>query len=138
MDPACVEGGYCSPTDALVCGEITSAGTSTFTGIGRIDDFVCLDHSTPGPESAYRFIAPADGMVTVTLTDPDGKLDLVQLDPSTATPGCDLRHCTAGTAVMSGTQSITLMATANTTYFFVVDGPANFAEAFTLTLECAQ
>ncbi len=135
-DAACVEGGPCQPATAIACGDTTPVGTSTYTGVAHLDDLPCLDHATPGPEASYRLVAPADGMITVTLADPTGLLDLVQLDPLTATPACDVSHCTAATANMDQTQSISFMATANATYYFLVDGPSNTAEPFTLSATC--
>jgi hypothetical protein len=126
-----------------VCGQ-TTVDASTFTGIARIDDLPCLDHATPGPEASYRMVAPADGMITVTLDDPSAMLSLAMLSPfdpiSHTAPdrrlACDVGHCVAATAGTPGGQTMTFAATAGETYYFLVDGPANFASAFTLSINC--
>jgi len=137
----CVAGGACSPTTPLACGDMTT-GASTFTGTARLDDLPCLDHSTPGPEASYRVTADHDGDITVTLGDPSGVLDLVQLDTfddasvqSNRRASCDPSHCIAAPPA-SGMRTLTFSAKAGDTYYVLVDGPANTGEMFDLSVSC--
>jgi hypothetical protein len=80
-------------------------------------------------------VADHDGPIVVTLDDPDGHLELVELDPFDATRiACDVGHCTA--APDSGDRSITIQAHQGGIYYFVVDGPAATAEGFGLSIAC--
>jgi hypothetical protein len=135
LDVGCAAGGSCGPTTPLTCGYVSDATASNYTGIARIDDLPCLDHATPGPEASYRLIADHDGMIVVTLDDPGGRLDLVQLDPFDGTrTACDVGHCSA--APTSGDRSVMVNAVTGGIYYFVVDGPEAVAETFTLSVTC--
>jgi hypothetical protein len=134
-EAGCGTGGVCAPATQVECGYIAPATADTFTGIARIDDLPCLDHATPGPEASYRMVADHDGPIIVSLDDPGGKLDLVELDPfDTTRTACDVGHCTAAPA--SGDRSITIQGHQGSVYYFVVDGPAATAEGFGLAIEC--
>jgi hypothetical protein len=134
-DAGCGAGGTCAPATQVECGYIAPVSASTFTGSARIDDLPCLDHATPGPEATYRMVADHDGQIVVSLDDPGGMLDLVELDPfDTTRLACDVGHCTAAPA--SGDRSITIQATQGSVYYFVVDGPAATAEGFGLAIAC--
>jgi hypothetical protein len=103
------------------------------SGIARIDDLPCLEHSTPGPEASHRFVAETTGPVTVTIDDPSGVLDLVVL-PSIG-GACDVATCTPATRDTT-TASVTFDAVAGQVYHLLVDGPVYRAEPFTLTVSC--
>jgi hypothetical protein len=130
---ACLRGGACETLERVTC---TTAGAefTTFTGHASIDDFSCLDHSTPGPEESLRFVAETTGPVTITVADPSNLLDLVVLDAKNA--GCDVTTCRAPTRGADGTQSITFDAITDQLYFIVVDGPVSTALPFTVTVAC--
>ena len=139
-DTACIEGGPCSPVTQISCGAQVTA--STYTGDARIDNLPCLDHATPGPEASYRLIPDANGQVTVTLSGTDAALDLVLLDAfptpvgSTSFGACNVAQCTASTMNMDGSVSVTFAATMGTAYYFLIDGPANIAGDFSISVAC--
>lgn len=129
---ACRRGGACQNAVTLEC-NTTLVGT-TYTGIAQIDDFACLDHSTPGPEASHRIVVDSDRQISITLDDPSGSLDLVVASPidlgATPSAACDLARC-----VSSG-DSMSFSATAGTIYYVVIDGPLSTAGDFTLTTTC--
>jgi len=128
---ACAQGGVCAPARALVCDLPVEA--STFTGVARVDDLGCLPVATRGTEAVYRFTAALSGEVTITLTDPTRTLELA------VTPAlhgaCDLGACTGGTVTPTG-RAVTLTATADQTYYVIVDGPLGGGADFGLELTC--
>ena len=134
-DLGCGAGGTCAPATPIDCGYIAPADADTYTGTARIDDLPCLDHATAGPEASYRMVADHDGPIVVTLDDPAGRLDLVELDPFDATRlACDVGHCTS--APETGDRSITIQGKQGGVYYFVVDGPAATAEGYGLSVTC--
>lgn len=134
---ACRAGGACATLTRLTCAAGTLDGTS-YSGLARIDDLPCIDHSTPGPEASYRFVAETSGSHTVTITETAAEplLDLVVTPAAPATGGaCDIEACQAATR--SGTsQTVTFDAVAGQTYYVIVDGPVYQGADFTLTLGC--
>jgi hypothetical protein len=133
-DPACTRGGSCPQAAQLTC-ETSMLATSTYSGISRIDDLPCLDHSTPGPEIAWDF-APGDGVVrdvTVTIapTAATPRLDLVAM-PAYATGACALPKCTAATS-----NAVTFHYDGTNPYYILVDTD-DFAHAadFTISVSC--
>jgi hypothetical protein len=136
--PQCRRGGACETLERVTCE--TNAGasgalvTSTYSGVARITDLPCLDHSTPGPEASYRYVALQSGEVTVTIDDATHRLDLVVTEA--AEGHCLLPTCQPATA-SGDTQSVTFTATAGRMYYIVVDGPVGVAAPFTLSIECS-
>ncbi len=137
-DPECVEdvqcrrGGACETLERITC-ETTNLTTDSFSGVARLADIPCLDHSTPGPEASFRYIAETSGNVTVTIEDATQQLDLVVADAMLG--HCVLDTCRAATT--SGTtRSVTFPAQANQMYYIVVDGPLASATQFTLSVQC--
>lgn len=137
----CARGGACHTAVRLEC-DTAPLPASTYTGMARIDDLPCLDHSTPGTEASFRYVAETSGPVTVTIDDPSRSLDLVVLDGKNAAVAPQLGHCelaadrcqaATGTA---GARTITFDATAGELYFIVVDGPLYQAADFTLSIDC--
>jgi hypothetical protein len=130
-EPQCLRGGACETLERVTC-ETQNLEATTFTGVARIDDLTCLDHSTPGPEASFRYVAEVTGTVTVTVEDPDNVLDLVVVE---ALAG----HClpeTCQAAARSATKSITFSAVARKIYYIVVDGPVGVGAPFTLSVDC--
>jgi hypothetical protein len=132
MDPNCLRGGTCATFTRVDCG-VTQYTADTYTGITRIDDLPCLDHSTPGPEASLRIVADHSGPITVTMTNPGGHLDLVVAPAMLG--ACELGACTAATAT-AGTKSVTFDAIVGRSYYVIVDGPVYVAEDFTLDVSC--
>jgi len=129
---SCQLGGVCATFTRLECGDM-QYNADTYTGIVRIDDLPCLDHSTPGPEASFRFVAPTSGPVTITMTNPDGLLDLA-VAPAVG-GACQLDSCTAGTG-SAPTKSVTFDAVMGRMYYVLVDGPVYTAQSFTLDVVC--
>jgi hypothetical protein len=143
-DASCKRGGACETSEPVTCGTVDLA-TSTYSGVARLDDVPCLDHSTPGPEASYRFVATTTGPVTVTVADDSNQTELVVLDAravvrngSTTYAGCELGTCRAATHA-SGTQAVTFDAEADHTYYIVVDTtPLYVGVPFTLSVSCTS
>ena len=131
-DAQCRRGGACETLERVTC-ETSALAATTFTGVARLTDLPCLDHSTPGPEASYRYVALATGEVTVTIDDPTQQLDLVVTDAMAG--HCQLETCRS--APMSGaTKSVTFTATEGQIYYIVVDGPVGVGASFTLSVSC--
>jgi len=109
---------------ALACGGNVAgnngAGPTTFTA------YSCSGWNESGPEVAFTFTAPADGNVTLTLSNLGADLDLFVL-----AGGCDAAQCVA-----YGDNNTTFWATAGETYHVLVDGYMGAVSDFTLTATC--
>ncbi|MDX2090336.1 MAG: hypothetical protein SFX73_20935 [Kofleriaceae bacterium] len=137
-DPTCKDelqcrlGGACETLERVTC-ETSALATSTYSGVARITDLPCLDHSTPGPEASFRYVAMTSGEVTVAIEDATHQLDLVVTDGEAG--HCVLQTCRP--AIASGDrQSVTFTATAGRMYYIVVDGPVGIGAPFTLSVAC--
>jgi hypothetical protein len=132
---ACEHGGACPKVARIGCNQTLAA--TTYSGIARIDDLPCLDHSTPGPEIGWELSLPGGGPVTVTVTPTtpaDPAIDLV-IAPAYSTGGCDLGMCTAASG--NTIRMISFTAAANTPYYVLVDGDELGAGTdFTVSVSC--
>lgn len=123
--------GGCQPNAAVLdCGGSVMA---TSDGLGSTDglDFYepCFVLDATGSEQVYSFTAPADGMVTATLSTAVGGLDLMVLEDLTG-------GCAADSCIAAEDSEVTWSATAGTTYYLVVDGRLDASGDFTLDVSC--
>jgi hypothetical protein len=134
-DVGCAAGGACFTEADIACGAAIAG--DDFSGVERIDDYRGGTRSDLGPETAWRFVAPMDGMVTVQLTALDADVDLAVLGAYAATGGCDPAQV-LGTSQTDGLadESITFTAQAGHTYFLVADGHLNAAGHFMISVSC--
>lgn len=123
-EPACLQS--CQPSTLLpTCG--FGQGASTGGGKAKATDYAC-GPSYPGKEVVYRFTAQGSGPVTVTMSAAAALGLYVLVDQG---EGCTPLHC-----VGHGPNQVDFTAILGTTYYFVVDGPANMTGSFQIDIDC--
>jgi hypothetical protein len=136
-DAECIAGGYCAGAAAISC-NTTIMGT-TVSGPSNIDAYYCGASAFDGQERAYRFIAPASGTATATVTPATGgnSVGLVALG-AFDNGACDpLGSCINAAQAFSTTPvPVTFAVTAGDTYYVVVDSEVGQKFGFSLQLQC--
>ncbi len=132
-DAYCAEGGACAGALAASCAEVIDG--STEGAANEIDRYACSPWLELGRERSYRFVAPAAGSVTVTLTSAVD-LDLIVLHEAASgacmpkNPGC------VGASSTAQVESVSFTAEAGAAYYFVVDGYGGDVGDFALEVTC--
>ncbi len=134
-DSYCAGGGTCPYVKDLACGDTVMGST-----LGRTpsrDYYTCDARAETGGETIYRFVPPADGSATATLSGFGQDLDLVVVGAMAASDACDPDFACLGASSTSGaTETVTFAATAARPYYVIVDGYNGAADDFTLSISC--
>ena len=125
----------CDPGWTLDCGGVDSWRNYGAGSTDLLDDYACTIFTQHGPEFSYRFTAPLDGDVTVSLTGVTADLDLMVLSVPEGGE-CLAENCIAS-GDLDGDDTATFTASAGTTYYIVVDGYNGNQGSYTLRLDCA-
>jgi len=117
----------------LACGSTVSGDTSDFNSgaTEQIDSYPVAVGNYDGAEIAYSFVAPHDGVVSLQLVDAQPMV----VDHDLFLLSGDL-GCTAEAALERGHNSLSFMAQAGESYYFVVDGYDGDQGAFEIAVEC--
>ena len=106
------------PTKTLKSGEhIESVNT---TGVSQVSKYSCDTATYPGKEKVYKYVPPADGALSVTLSSSLGTLGVLVIEDTGS--GCNPNDCQG---VKMGNAKSAYLVSANTTYCIVVDYPGS-------------
>ena len=119
----------CAPAYTLQCGETDSWGTTLFGSTNSVTGYTCNSDDYSGPEYAYKFDAPFDGTVKLTLSDETSLTDIIVLDD--AGNGCEPSQCRD-----FGFTNVEVTMQKGQGYFFVVDGFDGAEGTYTITVDC--
>jgi hypothetical protein len=123
----------CIPDWTLLCGGADTWGNNKSGATDVVEEYACSPYTYTGPEYTYTWTARYDAIVTVSLSGEEADTDLIVLE--SMGEGCDPEQCRDW-----GFSKVTFEATADTTYFFVVDGYEEGVlpgeGAYTIKVEC--
>jgi len=115
-----------SPTPiatAIACG--SSVSGTTIGGVNHFNAYSCFAGDQSGPDNLYAISPDADGMLTASLGGLTADLDAFIL--SAPSPAACLAY---------GDTAASVLATANSVYYIVVDGFAGASGNYTLSVTC--
>jgi hypothetical protein len=141
-DATCLAGGLCyngsTAITTLACGTATPG--TTVGGPSKMKAYACDDWFELGREMVYKVSRPTAGTIDLTLAGMSDDLDLVVLDPSTASGACEPTYpgCRASRSVGGlGTEPISITgATGGQVFYVIVEGYNSNAGTFTLNVNC--
>ena len=119
----------CQPQVTAFCNGFHTSNTGGDGSTNNLVDYSCDDWSYPGPEFAYRFVAPFDGTLHAILENETSITDVLVLEASEA--GCEPSNC-----LDFGFSTVDTPMEAGKTYYIVVDGFTEAAGDYTLTTTC--
>jgi len=130
----CQQGGQCTSTHTISCGQTQSGNTGSDPGItNQVGSYSCQAGIYTGPEAIFEWVADMSGPVEFqpTFHDP-GQLDydLLVLDGSA---GCNAAACTAGAL----NEAVEFTAVQGQTYYLVVDAIGGASGPYSVTLDCS-
>jgi hypothetical protein len=119
----CSSGTGCSPARAIEAGQTidTSNTAGPLNVTSNITSYSCGGSDLTAPEAAFMFTPVSSGDYRVTVDNPTTNLQLFIL----AAPNCNstcLHATSRSTNPASQNEAVTITATANRTYYIVVDG----------------
>ncbi len=125
----------CGGALAISAGGSVSGDTTSATADYNPSSPTCSPDFATGPDVVYSFTAPSTKAYTIMVSPTNSTYDPV-LYVETACPFTDSSTCAAGSdSAGAGTsETVTLNATAGTTYFIVVDGWGQSAGPYTLSV----
>jgi len=135
-DPWCQGGAECGGAPSVACG--SSVAGTTIGAPRQLDAYACDAWFESGGERVYEVHRTSDGPITASLTGLGDDLDLIALaaGPTGACdplfPGCLAASSTGG----DGDETVSFPATANTSYYIVVDSFGASAGPFDLAIAC--
>ncbi len=122
----------CESSWTLSCGGSDSWSNYQFGSTNNVSEYASCDNpfTYPGPEYTYVWDAPADGPVTVTLTDESSfGTDIMVLTD-------DNGVCAAANCAGWGLDDVTFDAVAGQRYYFVVDGWNGAEGTYDISVTC--
>ncbi len=119
----------CFPKWPLQCGDVDSWSTAGEGSTDNIKAYSCLEDKLPGDEYTYAFVAPYDGVATLTLTAADVAARVLILEGKGT--GCDATNCRSAS---EGVLSFDMFE--GQSYFIVVDSPLDGGVDYSLSLDC--
>ncbi len=126
----------CKPEWTLKCGQSDFWATTKPNATNVIGSYQGCDNSWSygaAPEYTYKFVAPADGKVTLTLSNETAATDLMVL--SDKGNGCEPGNCIAYDWLEG---ELTFDAKKDQTYYFVLDGYNGAQGEWTIEVTCAD
>jgi hypothetical protein len=123
----------CAPMAALNCGEVHGSLAGWLGPPSAIpgDLWACTTQVYPGPQWSVEFKPLVDGLVTITLYDEAGTVDLFVLEDASGT--CDPDACLA-----HGYESVTFEGIAGKKYHIVFDSPAGGGNDAGVAVKCGD
>ncbi len=131
-DPPCP---YCASLGAITCDSPITARNDDASATDLVDTYACLPYPETASEVAWTFSPQASGQVRVRLASAEVDLAVAVLDGAGA---CEGPACLVGADRVFGPGEELLLVDveAGSTYYVVVDGWADAAGEFELTVEC--
>ncbi len=130
-------GPRCSILETLTCGVATNpvALTDPSFGTSSLARYACgVPPILDGAEVAYRFVAPATGIVRFTVDSPDATGDLWLIVWAEGFAPCLPENVTCA----FGKQTLDVPVTGGETYDVVIDGKAGLTAVVSLTATCGE
>jgi hypothetical protein len=119
----------CEPRLELECDSMELGNNSDAGSTDRIDSYSCVGWAETGPEYAYSFTAPDNGVITVSISDMTADLDIFVITEEAG-------ECDPGTCLAYGENEVTFGAEEGQTYFIVVDGYRDAVDDYIIELTC--
>lgn len=115
----------CSTAIALSCDTLYQGASSTATSI--VDSYACNSWTETGPERIHSIVPTSNGVLTATLSNYTGDLDVYILG------SCDPNDCLGTVSSSSATYA---NAQAGQTYYIIVDADDGSGSAYDLVVTC--
>ena len=127
--------GGCAPQAVVGCGDFISGDSSIIdsSNTGVFDGYSCSVGAYEARETTFAIQVPLGASVDIQLKDPNPTVinhDLFILEASEFS--CDPSAC-----LTMGFNSVSFEAESSTTYYLVVDGPAELPGAFEAVITCS-
>ncbi len=119
----------CFPKWNLTCGGSDVWSTSGEGATDNVKSYSCLEASLSGPEYTAAFVAPYDGIATLTLDASHIEAHVLVLEAKGT--GCDGSNCRAASPGV-----LTFDMFAGQVYYLVVDSPLEGGVDYALSLDC--
>jgi len=120
--------GFCQPARTVGCGFSEAFANFGWGSTDAMSEYSCKQYDYSGPEMAYRFKAPFDTSVNVSLKLESASTDILIVEGF----ACDPTNCIA-----HGLDSVTFDAIEGETYNVIVDGYQGGMGTYIFNLDCA-
>ena len=124
---ACV--GYCQPAKTVGCGYEGAFANFGWGSTTAVEEYACSQWPYDGPEMAYRFKAPYDTEVQVSLALENASTDLLVVEGGLCDPSACIAH---------GLDHVDFAATKGKEYNIIVDGYQGALGTYKLAVDCVS